>query len=95
MAIQFVDPRAKTSTPVDPYDLSVDLHDEAAVIGLFANGFPDSVAFLDQVEAALAVSLPNAAFRRYNKGGASSIASDEMIDTITSECNAVVAAYGH
>ena len=78
-----------------PYELSADMTEESLSIGLLANGFPDSVEFLDQVEAALAASLPNATFRRYNKRNASAIASDVMLDTIAAECGALVAAYGH
>ena len=78
-----------------PYELSADMTEESLSIGLLANGFPDSVEFLDQVEAALAASLPKATFRRYNKRNASAIASAEMLDTIAAECGALVAAYGH
>jgi len=95
MAIQFVDPRAETAGAPTPYELSTDMGDESLSIGLLANGFPDSVVFLDQVEAAMATSLPKATFHRYDKGNASEIASDKMLDAITAECTAVVAAYGH
>jgi hypothetical protein len=95
MAVLFVDPRATSETLVTPYELAVDLHGDALSVGLLANGFPDSVAFLDQVEAALGESLPRVTFKRYNKRNASAIASEEMLATIASECGAVVAAYGH
>ena len=95
MSVQYLDPRADTATPVKPYDLSLDLHDQAVEIGLLANGFPDSVVFLDQVEAALTASLPRASFHRYDKGNASTIASAELLDVIAAECGALVAAYGH
>ncbi len=95
MSIQFLDPRADTSTPIQPYELSTDLSGDSVAIGLLANGFPDSVAFLDQLEAAMAVSLPKVSFHRYDKGDASAIASAEMLDSISAECSAVVAAYGH
>ena len=48
-------------------------------IGLLANGFPDSVAFLDQVQAALAEALPEARFHRWDKGNASIQAPDAML----------------
>lgn len=95
MAVTYVDPRAETATPVEPYELSVDLHGGPVTIGLLANGFPDSVAFLDLVGAALREALPDVSLRRYDKGDASTIASDEMLATIEAECGAVVAAYGH
>jgi hypothetical protein len=95
VGIEFVDPRAEPGTPVEPYLLGVDLTTGGAHVGLLANGFPDSVAFLDHVGAALAEELPGVTFHRYDKGDASSVVSDEMLDTIVAECRAVVAAYGH
>jgi hypothetical protein len=93
--IEFLDPRADPGTPVQPYSLSIDLTAGAADIGLLANGFPGSAAFLDHVAAAMAETLPGATFSRYDKGDPSSVASDQMLDTIVAECRAVVAAYGH
>lgn len=94
MPVQFLDPRAEPGAPVEPYALSADL-DGPVVIGLLANGFPDSVAFLDHVGDVLAEALPGAEFRRYDKGNASAVASDQLLDAITAECRAVVTAYGH
>ena len=73
----------------------VDLEARPSTIGLVANGFPDSEAFLDQVEKALAVALPDASFRRWNKGNASIMISDAMLDEVVADCDAVVGAYGH
>jgi hypothetical protein len=95
MSVTFVDPRAEPATPVEPYELAVELDGQAVTIGLLANGFPDSVVFLDQVEAELAAILPGSAFRRYDKGDASSVVSEDMLSSIVAECGAVVAAYGH
>ena len=95
MTVQFLDPRAEPGLPVDPYLLSIDITAGPIDIGLLANGFPDSVAFLDQVQAALAEVLPGARFHRYDKGDASISAPEEMLAAITAECGAVVAAYGH
>lgn len=93
--IEMVDPRAEPGNPVEPYELSIDIGAAPATIGLVANGFPDSEAFLDQVEKALAVAVPTASFRRFNKYNASSQISDEMLNEIVSDCDAVVGAYGH
>ena len=93
-AIQYHDPRALPLNPAEPYELTVSL-DKPLGIGLLANGFPDSVNFLDKVEKALAQVIPNASFHRYDKGDASSVASEAMLDEIQAECQAVVAAYGH
>lgn len=93
--IEFVDPRAEPGAPVEPYTLGLSDTDGPITVGLLANGFPDSVAFLDHVEKSLAATLPAASFRRFDKGNASSVISDEMLDDVVAECQAVVAAYGH
>ena len=81
--------------PVEPYRLGLDVTSGPVDIGLLANGFPDSVAFLDQVQAALAEALPEARFHRWDKGNASISAPDAMLAEITARCSAVIAAYGH
>lgn len=93
--VEFVDPRAEPGAPVEPYTLVVADTDAAMTVGLVANGFPDSVAFLDHVEKALSATLPAASFLRFDKGNASSVISDEMLDDVVARCHAVVAAYGH
>jgi len=93
--IEFFDPRAAPGTPVDPYELGISIGDEPVTIGLLANGFPDSVAFLDHVEKSLSALVPAARFARYDKGNASAVVSDAMLGEIVAECRAVVAAYGH
>jgi len=93
--ITFLDPRAEPGAPVDSYDLSVDVEAAPVTVGLVANGFPDSEEFLDQVEKALLTAVPTVTIRRWNKYNASSIISDEMLDEVVADCQAVVAAYGH
>lgn len=93
--IEYLDPRAEPSAPIDPYELAIDVAAAPVTIGLLANGFPDSVNFLKHVAAALGEQLPEARFRHYDKGDASSVAPEPMLDSIASECQAVVAAYGH
>ena len=97
MSVTFLDPRAEPGAPVEAYALSADPDAPGFTVGLLANGFPDSVAFLDQVEAALRDVLPHASFRRWDKGDASSEARkinaagwlqkpftpEELLDTIT------------
>ena len=94
MTIEFHDPRAEPATPASPYLLSANL-DESITIGLLANGFPDSEAFLDEVDRALAQKLPAASIKRYNKHGASVPANDALMDQIASECDVFLSAYGH
>ena len=93
--IEYVDPRAEPGRPVEPYELTVDLTERPISIGLVANGFPDSEPFLDHVEKALAHHLPGATFLRYNKGNASAMISDDMLNDVANDCQAVVGAYGH
>jgi hypothetical protein len=93
--VTFHDPRANPGAPVEPYELAIDASAKPITVGLVANGFPDSEAFLDQIEKAMAITMPNASFRRWNKRNASSIISDEMLDDVVESTDAVVAAYGH
>ena len=71
MTVTFVDPWAEPSLPIEPYELGIDVAAGPVAIGLLANGFPDSVEFLDQVQAVLAEALPQATFHHYDKGDAS------------------------
>ena len=74
MSIQYFDPRAKLMAVAEPYVLRSDLNGPI-VVGLLANGFPDSEAFLEVLEPALAERLPEASFRHFNKGNASILVS--------------------
>ena len=94
MAISFLDPRGESAVEPTPYELSTSL-ESGVTVGLLANGFPDSVEFLDAVGDAVAVLRPDIGFVRYDKGDASAIANDAMLGAIEAECGAVVAAYGH
>lgn len=92
--MEFLDPRGVPSRAIEPYDLRADLR-AGDTVALFANGFPDSVPFLEHVEKALAHELPGVNFVHLNKGNASALASEEHLSTIAESCSAVVAAYGH
>ena len=92
--IQFLDPRAEPGAIPEPYSLAADLAGSPS-IGLLANGFPDSEAFLDRVEEVLTEILPAAKCKRYNKGNASALAGDQLLDGIAKECEVVVTAWGH
>ncbi len=91
--LQFHDPRGVPSIEATPYELSHPLGG-GSTIALMANGFPDSVNFLDHISAALSELLDDVTFVPFDKGNASALASDEML-TAAAECDAVVAAYGH
>lgn len=95
MSVTFLDPRAEPGAPVEPYTLGIDLDATPITIGLLANGFPDSVNFLREIEVELAKALPHAIFKHYDKGNASAVANEAMLSDITGSCQAVVSAYGH
>jgi hypothetical protein len=95
MAIRFHDPRGQVGTPLDPYELAADWSGRTPSIGLLANGFPDSVAFLEQIQGVLAERLPEARTALWNKGDASSLAGDDLLSIISAEVEAVITAYGH
>ncbi len=92
--MRFVDPQPAPSVAADPYDLTTPLG-PGATVGLFANGFPDSAAFLSSIETALTRRLDDPTFVHMNKGNASRLATDDEVATIAEQCDAVVAAYGH
>jgi len=92
--MEFLDPRGVPSRAIESYELTAGLGD-GDTIALFANGFPDSVPFLEHVEKALSHELPGVDFVHLNKGNASALASEQHLSTIADSCSAVVAAYGH
>lgn len=93
MAIEYLDPQADPGEPITSYELSAG--SGALTIGLLANGFPDSVPFLDAVGESLRRVRPDVEVRAWNKGNASMVADDQLMSEITDSCDAVVAAYGH
>ena len=94
MTIEFHDPRAEPLVPVEPYLPRAELKSKI-VVGLLANGFPDSEAFLEAMESALKDRMPSASFKHYNKHNASIRVTQSMLDQITRECEVAIAAYGH
>ena len=94
MTVEYYDPRAEQTTRLQPYNLQTDLS-VPVTVGLLANGFPDSDTFLEHLEIALAEKLPQARFKHYNKGDVSIVVTEEMLCSITSDCAALVCAYGH
>ena len=92
--MEFLDPRGVPSRAIEPYDLRAELR-AGDTVALFANGFPDSVPFLEHVEKALSQELPGITFVHYDKGNASALATEDDLASIADTCSAVVAAYGH
>lgn len=92
--VTFVDPRGVPESDALPYQLANPL-DDGTVIGLMANGFPDSDNFLDHVADAVSSRLPGVSFARFDKGNASRLADEAMLSEVAERCGAVIAAYGH
>jgi hypothetical protein len=92
--MEFLDPRGAPLAPIEPYRGRAALA-PGETVGLFANGFPDSVAFLEHIGAALTRERPGLDVRLWNKGNASALASPQQLGEIEAACTAVVAAYGH
>ena len=92
--MEFLDPRGEPTAPISPYTAAAPLR-AGDTVGLFANGFPDSVAFLEHIGRALQREVPGLAAKLWNKGNASALASEQHLGEIQAECRAVVAAYGH
>jgi hypothetical protein len=96
MTVEFVDPRAATTVEVEPYDLALPPGCTDVVVGVLANGFPDSERFAEHVAEALRAETGGRwATRLYNKGNASAVAGDQLLDGIAAECHAAVTLYGH
>jgi hypothetical protein len=94
--IDYHNPDAPIGVEEIPYKLSLAVKPEAATaIGLLANGFPDSVEFLNAVGDAIQALFPGITLRAYNKGNATIPAGDKLLQEITGECSGVIAAYGH
>ena len=93
MPVTFLDPTAEGGVAVEPYELFVETSGPITV-GLISNAFPDGTRFMHKLEAELATAMPQAAFRHYQKPNVAPV-TDEQVDTITEECDVVVAAWGH
>ena len=93
MPVTFLEPTAEAGRPVEAYELFADTSGPIR-LGLIANAFPDGVEFMDKLEAELATALPQASFLRYKKPNVAPVTED-LIEAITEECDAVLAAWGH
>jgi len=94
--IEYHNPDASMAVEETPYELSVAVSGENAVrIGLLANGFPDSVPFLNELGEALQALRPGIEVLAYNKGNASIPAGEKLLGEIGGDCVGVIAAYGH
>jgi len=95
MTIDYLDPSAEPGVPVEPYECRLAGEDSAPSIGMLANGFPDSVPFLQHLDAAIRTLLPGARFHHYNKRNPGIVCPPDLLAKIKAENNALVAAWGH
>lgn len=94
--MRFHDPRAEVAVEATPYSLGIDLAGtNRCKVAFLANGFPDSVPFLEALADALTARLPQLEARHWNKGNASIPAPAAMLEEIEQDCDAVIAAWGH
>ena len=64
-------------------------------IGLLANGFPDSVPFLEAVGKALEAAFPQITTQLWDKGNASITASDALVRRSAQRATGSSRLYGH
>jgi hypothetical protein len=95
--IEFLDPHSPPGQAARHYGLGLGsmLDDGEPRIGLLANGFADSEAFLDEVQVALATRVPRATFVRARKPSPTVVVSDDTFADLVERCDAVISAYGH
>ena len=94
--IEYHNPEAQTGIKAEPYTLSLNVKGANAVsLGFLANGFPDSVNFLDALQEVMQELEPGIVVNAYNKGNASMPANEQLLGEIGGECQGVIAAYGH
>lgn len=95
--VRFHDPRARVGTNLESYDLARDVrvdNGKGVVVGLLANGFPDSDIFMGKVGEVIAERLPGVEVRFWDKGNAGLPANEAMLGEIA-KCDVAIAAYGH
>ncbi|MBV33576.1 MAG: hypothetical protein CMK36_09105 [Porticoccaceae bacterium] len=98
LMIKFLDPRGTVSRQLEPYHNLLDIcqkEGSGVTIGLLANGFPDSELFVRKVGSAIQKRLPKIKAKIWNKGNPGITVPEEMLQAIVTDCQVVVAAYGH
>ena len=94
--IEYHNPDASVGVEEKPYGLSLAIKGSNSVtLGFLANGFPDSVNFLTELQRAMQELEPGIEVHVYNKGNASVPANEQLLGEIGGECQGVIAAYGH
>jgi hypothetical protein len=95
MSVNFLDPGPGAPHETLEYDLRLRPSGGSVRIGLLANGFPDSTAFLEEVRSALREQRPEASFVLYTKPRLGTPITEEEMKQRFAGCNALVVALGH
>ena len=95
MTVEFVDPRPPTMAGTHAFvPVMRPRSGDTLTIGLLANGFPDSEAFLACLAAELVEIGPTLEWQVVTKARPPDPLTDAQLATLAA-CDAVVAAYGH
>ena len=94
MTIAYLEPTAEKAAPPEHYTLRLNTAKQPLTLGLIANSFPDATNFMDCMERALAELLPGATLKRYQKPTVEPV-NDKTLNRIRTECDGVIAAWGH
>ena len=96
MPVSFLDPRPPIAESAQKFeDLNLRAIPRAPIIGLLANGFPDSAQFLDALARRLSTMIDDVTFERVVKVSPPTPLTAAQLALLTTTCDAVIAAYGH
>lgn len=96
MPVSFVDPRSVVDDALRRFDdLGLRPIPARPTIGLLANGFPDSAAFLDALAVELEAAIDGVSFERVTKVSPPTPLTEAQLSLLSTTCDAVIAAYGH
>ena len=96
MPVSFVDPRSPVDGALRSFDdLALRPIPLRPTIGLLANGFPDSAAFLDALSVELAAHLDGVSFEPVTKVSPPTPLTEAQLTLLATKCDVVIAAYGH
>ena len=96
MPVSFLDPRPPIVEAAQSFEhLELRSIPRAPTIGLLANGFPDSAQFLDAVAEQISALIDGVTFERVTKVSPPTPLTDAQLSLLTTNCDAVIAAYGH
>ena len=96
MTVSFLDPRTPIVEAEHSFErLPLRSIPSSPTIGLLANGFPDSAQFLNAVAQQISTRIDGVVFERVTKVSPPTPLTESQLSLLTTNCDAVVAAYGH